>query len=190
MSPADQQWDEEVRRTVEAHEFEYEPAAWAGLEQLLEAVPPLPPAGGAAKGFSFWGWVLAAGLAGGLLWYALRPAAPALVFETREGTPALVPMENEEMIAPSIPLSPPHAAPKRPPSPPHAADPALVEPEPDLTPARPSWPVLLPLPSLPLPPQLRHQRADTLKVLPLAPSPAPSRKRDRKTLFPDVIENY
>jgi hypothetical protein len=192
MSPADQQWDEAIRQAVETHEFEYEPAAWAGMEQLLDAAPPLPPAGAAAKGFSFWVWVLSAGLAGGLLWYALRPTALMPVSPPEESAPVLAPTQSEEQQVPFAPLAPPSAPKHRQAPPASAPSPALAEPEPepDWPTARQSWPVPRPLPSLLLPQQLRHQRADTLPTLLLPPGSAPSRKRDRKTLFPDVIENY
>jgi hypothetical protein len=192
MSPADKHWDEAVRQAVETHEFEYEPMAWAGMERMLDVAPPLPAAGAAAKGFSFWVWVLSAGLAGGLLWYVLRPTTPTQVLPPQESAPRPMPVDNVEAYAPPVPIAP-LPTPKLRQVPPASAPspaPAPAEAELDEAPTRQSWPAPMPLPSLPLPQQLRHQQPETLPALPLPPSSAPSRKRDRKTLFPDVIEKY
>lgn len=179
MSHTGHNWDEHVRQVVEKHEFEYEPAAWSGMEQLLNGAGSATGAAVLAKSIS-WLWVLPLSLviAGGLWWLAPEGQAAK---EDKERT--------ETSSAPKLdssPMLPVMLTPIPLPLPSLPVQPVTV---PELTPAIRTPVELLPsLPGNPLPKQLTAQSVDTLLTLPSPPEPG--RKRNRKTLFPDVIQQY
>ena len=189
---AQQPWEAAVRRVVETHEFEYDPAAWAGMEELLDqaALPYVKPT--SSWWAQAWKWLLPSVVAvGGLLWFTLRPASEPPSIQgsfpiTVSRAPAKaklsspLPTNNsaEPIVAPYANISPLTALPTRSP----LLDIRLPE-MPEMTNVIP--PALEPLPSLPLPNKLVSNTAkvDALKM-------DFKQKRNRKSLFPDVIENY
>ncbi|MCO6476949.1 MAG: hypothetical protein J5I94_10040 [Phaeodactylibacter sp.] len=210
MSQEANKWEADVRQAVETHEFGYDPEAWAAMEGLLDG------AGGGVAGASpgagmpglAWGWKVLILLllgAGGLLlwWYWPAEQAPPQP-PTRTERPAL-PDISRQPIEPSIPeegrlkpgpdtrllpdsrLSPEHGASFPLPALPEKETPFLPLPLREEQLRRP-WAVPPALPTRapaeleipgPLPPDLQQ----------LLPEPVKQR-RDRKTLFPDVIEKY
>jgi len=184
---AQQPWEAEVRRVVETHEFEYDPAAWAGMEELLDATPPA--AGGNAGSWWTGGWkwllpsIVAVGVASWLAWpTAVEPPSLEGTFPISLETKTQPP--QEESAAPSTTISLPQRV-RALPSLPSRPLPPLVVPQPELPepivvipPAVSAIPVLEPAPLLP-----PKKSDDLLK-------PTIKRQRNRKTLFPDVIKNY
>ena len=184
---AQQPWEAEVRRVVETHEFEYDPAAWAGMEELLDqaALPYAKPTG--SWWAQAWKWLLPSVVAmGGLLWFALQPASePPSV----QGT-FPISLETEEKaalrggIASSAFVRTPRqvkALPKlqrRPIDPLELPPPELPVPVIAVPPAVPALPTIGPA-TLLLPNESDNSLGATIK-----------RKRNRRTLFPDVIKNY
>lgn len=190
MSKAGQSWDEAVRQAVESHEFEYEPAAWAGMEQMLDSAGAVTGAAASGQALS-WLWGLPAVLAvvGGLLWFALpEPEAPSL-----EGS---LPISTEEAVqVPELPPLP-SASPRPIARPalivplPHPSLPELPAAEEESSPPQPAqWAPLPALPAMPLPERLQGEWSDD-SLPPLPPASETGRKRNRRTLFPDVIERY
>ena len=188
---AQQAWEAEVRRVVETHEFEYDPAAWAGMAELLDTTPPATGGNAGSWWAGAWKWLLpsivAVGVASWLAWpMAVEPpslegglpivvsrpplnSAPAetIVSDGAELVPA--PYPNME----PLPLLP-------------VRNQLLNAPIPEMPEmANVLPPALEPLPTLPLPKELASNavKSDSLRM-------DFERKRNRKSLFPDVIENY
>lgn len=185
-----QPWEAEVRRVVETHEFEYDPAAWAGMEQLLDSAAPGPGSGTGSWWAKAWKWLLPSALTlGGLAWLALQQykEPPSI----QGSFPVSVTIEQQRQLLPPPP-EPATIAPA-------TSDQApvmetvqllpvkprlLAYPPPELPPMQPP-PVLAPLPPRPLPKALYPT---TVKEETIGSDF--ERKRNRKSLFPDVIENY
>jgi hypothetical protein len=187
---AQQPWEAEVRRVVETHEFDYDPAAWAGMEQLLDSTPTA--AGGNAGSWwaSAWKWLLPAGLilAGGMWWMVSRPAPHSLqgslpvstdteellespVFEVEETKERIAPTRIPEFLfLPAKPFTVQSNLPME----------ATMPPIRRVTP-----PTVAPIPSrVPVPLPVPDEQADTTLEVDF------ERKRNRKALFPDVIKKY
>jgi len=188
---AQQPWEAEVRRVVETHEFEYDPAAWAGMEELLDATPPA--AGGNAGSWWTGGWkwllpsILAVGVASWLAWpTAVEPPSiegglPIVVSRPPlNPTPAETITRNvaEPLPSPYANMEPLSLLPVR-----NQLLNAPIPEMPEMVNVLP--PALEPLPTLPLPKELASNAAksDSLRM-------DFERKRNRKSLFPDVKENY
>ena len=204
MSHDANKWEADVRHAVETHEFGYDPEAWAAMEQMLAGANGAAGAtAGAGPGWISWKVLLPLllGIAGLLAWWywPAKQAAP----------PPPSPMET-----PAIPDTPHHAIKppvekKSPPLPPAASRPMPEERAPRVQeellplPGREEQFLPLPLreekpasrwvvpPSLPARPPAMLEMPDSLppELKLLLPKPG-KRRRDRKTLFPDVIEKY
>ena len=72
---AQQPWEADVRRVVETHEFEYDPSAWAGMEELLDqaALPYAKPTG--SWWVQAWKWLLPSVVAVGVVSWMAWPTA-------------------------------------------------------------------------------------------------------------------
>lgn len=188
---AQQPWEAAVRRVVETHEFEYDPAAWAGMEELLDqaALPYAKPT--SSWWAQVWKWLLPSVVAVGLISWVAWPTAvepPSL-----EGGLPIVVSRPPAKTAPAEtatsdgiePLKPPYANIKPLPLLPvrnQLLDVPLPE-TPEMVNVLP--PVLEPLPTLPLPKELASNTGNSNSL-----TTDFKRKRNRKSLFPDVIKNY
>jgi hypothetical protein len=207
-------WEEELRPKVEAHEFAFDPSAWEQMDELLGegggTMAPkdkLPPKSGRLYGWIFKGLVLT--IIGVLCWWMLRT--------NNENTVSLSSFNVTETLTdlPSENQTPPENAPNivEAGSTTNLNDrlslsantPKLVEatPEPvNISPTTTSketlpeeaplldrsaayfTPPLTPKTTIPLLPSLLDDGLST----PVLNSQ--KRKRDRRTLYPDVIERY
>ncbi|MCB0548114.1 MAG: hypothetical protein KDD19_11055 [Phaeodactylibacter sp.] len=210
MSHNANKWEADIRQAVETHEFGYDPEAWAAMERLLDGagggvVGASPPTGapGRSRG---WKWlvVLLLGAAGLLLWWfwPAKPMAPPPLPRMETPVPPDKPSQPGEPAVPeeqpfvpemkTLPRPGELLAPEKRQRP---LMPALPDKEIPFLPLplqeeqpRPRWAVP---PSLPSRPPALLERPDTLppELELLLPKPG-KRRRDRKTLFPDVIEKY
>lgn len=194
---AQQPWEAEVRRVVETHEFDYDPAAWAGMEQLLDGAPPA--AGGNAGSWwaSAWKWLVPAGLilAGGIWWVMSRPVPPSLQgsLPVRTGKEEVQPDKNREAeaVLSDLPeqentfdLGRAYTAPVQ--TIPVKKFRAIATADPDLPLVRFVLPPEVPLlPARPLPKTLAPMtvKGELLEI-------DFKRKRNRKSLFPEIFESY
>lgn len=194
---AQQPWEAQVRRVVETHEFDYDPAAWAGMEQLLDSTPPAAGSNAGNWWASAWKWLLPTGLilAGGVWWVMSRPAPPSLQGslpvstgkediqpdKDRENDATLSETpERENNLNPGITyIKPVRTIPVTPFRIVATYDPGLpavqrvLPPELPLLPARQLPKVLMPT---------------TVKQEPM--EVGFKRKRNRKALFPEIFESY
>ena len=187
---AQQAWEAEVRRVVETHEFEYDPAAWAGMEELLDTTPPATGGNAGSWWAGAWKWLLPIGalLTVGLFWLTKPNTPPSIqgslpifpepVTEIQKAMPATPSIERTLSSMPVPPLAP---LPTKP-----------VEPLPMIQPKMPQL-------------QLRRETTSAMSTIPTKPTEPVKylgrqeeklpeidikRKRNRKALFPDVIKNY
>ncbi len=192
-----QPWEAEVRRVIETHEFEYEPAAWAGMEELLDGAAPV---GGSKAGnwwAGAWKWLLPAGLilAGGMWWMVSRPAPPSLQGSLPVGTGKEEVQPNKDREADAILSDLPE------PEDTFAPGRSDMEPVPTIpgrkfrafTTANPDLPAI----QFVLPPEVPLLPARPLpkKLLPMTVKEEQleidfKRKRNRKSLFPEIFESY
>ncbi|MEM1215728.1 MAG: hypothetical protein AAGJ82_08600 [Bacteroidota bacterium] len=202
MNTPDHQWEADLRRTVEQHEFDFDPQAWAAMEQLLDAnAGDIPSDSGkhwtAAK---WWKWLLM-GIAIGLGFFWLTkptvttpPALSSFSVQTRsnEPSPALTDARTDSSTLVQTPR-----VPTRPPSvpPPVANVDVVLDSTSNLpatpgkvTPLRPTPRVVAPLPSDNRIPLLTPK--DRNPDFRIQTSPPQKRRRNRWTLFPDVFPNY
>ncbi len=182
---APQPWEAEVRRVVETHEFEYDPAAWAGMEQLLDGATPAPGPDTGSWWAKAWKWLLPSALTvGGLVWLALQqynePPSIQGSFPVSVAAEQQLPPPERATVAPATSYQPPVMETVQP----LPVQPRLLAyPTPEL-PALPPR-VLSPLPPRPLPKALYPISVEEEKI-----GLDFEHKRNRKALFPDVIENY
>ncbi|HKK78585.1 MAG TPA: hypothetical protein VJ933_03105 [Phaeodactylibacter sp.] len=190
---AQQPWEAAVRRVVETHEFEYDPAAWAGMEQLLEeaALPYAKPT--SSWWAQAWKWLIPTivVLVVGTLWLTNQQPAPSLqgslpIFAEPDG----VEREKQEAEQESPILQARPRSRKVTSVPPLPTKPIRLLPEgqtkiPELLPYRQTPATLIPLDARPVGP-IRYDEKLELNI----PAIDIKRKRNRKTLFPDVIKNY
>jgi hypothetical protein len=197
MNTHEQEWEAALRQKVTEHRFEFDPAAWQAMEQLLDA-PPATTATPAAKAAGAWagwwwatiGWVVVA--AGALLYLLRTDDAPPAPTPSSVSAPALA---APEVVAPAVPAQS-HTgtrqhtarapapqpdtvadAPTLPPPPPPAAAPQEVQ-----TPPASDFGTVSPLPNRPA---VLLERTEGVTALPrMAPN---TRKRSRRTFFPDVV---
>ena len=197
MSEYNQAWEAKLRQQVEQHEFEYDPAAWEAMESLLDG-GGAPPASSAAS--SIWQWLRWLLLGAGaivLVWVLLLPNTPQKN-NLPEERPVLERQSQTEQVEDEGEMS--LSAPETIPSEPdrtsklkraeHQVEP--LTPLPGLSPTK-----LQPLPPRPteVVPMLPPSRLQTLQDSSnhfseeeLPDIRLPKRKRNRKTLFPDVIK--
>ena len=185
---AQQPWEAEVRRVVETHEFEYDPAAWAGMEQLLGSAAPGPGSGTGSWWAKAWKWLLPSALTvGGLAWLALQQYKEPPSIQGSFPVSVTIEQQRQQPQPPEPAAAAPatsYPVPLMETVQPLPVQPRLLAyPAPEL-PALPP-PVLSPLPSRPLPKALYPMTVEEEKI-----GLDFERKRNRKSLFPDVIENY
>ncbi|MCB0560578.1 MAG: hypothetical protein KDD09_16600 [Phaeodactylibacter sp.] len=210
MSHDANKWEADIRQAAETHEFGYDPKAWAAMERLLDgtggsAIGPSPSGGSVVRS---WSWkvliFLLFGAVGLLLWWFWPAEQAAPLPPSRMEKPALpdtplqpgepaVPEEQQFMPGTNTPLRPgaqpaPYERKLSPmPALPDRETPFLPLPLREDQP-RPRWAVP---PSLPSRPPALLEQAESLppELELLLPDPG-KRRRNRKTLFPDVIEKY
>lgn len=194
---AQQPWEAEVRRVVETHEFEYDPTAWAGMEQLLDSAPPAAGGNTGSWWTGAWKWLLPTGLilAGGIWWMVSRPAPPSLQgsLPVSTGKEDVQPDKNREddAILSDIPeledtFNPGRTNLKPVPAITVREFRAATTADPDLPAVRFVLPPELPLlPARPLPKTLSPMsvKGEQLEI-------DFKRKRNRKSLFPQIFETY
>ena len=206
MSHTAKNWEADFRKVVETHEFDYDPQAWAAMEGLLDGAGAAAGTSNKAAGLAgaAWKWLflLLVGAAGLLLWWFLPPerTAPPAVQTEAPAPPAnpqnrpSVPNEQEALPPPTDVNASPRAKilprqEQRTPIPlPTAPEEASSAPSPaEVIPNR----FLEPLPVLPNGPIPALAPQDTsLPELNLKPPESTRPRRNRKTLYPDVIKKY
>ena len=203
MSEQQYNWEADVRQKVEQHEFDFDPAAWAAMEELLDGgvAPGATNAASAAATTSvstLLKWAIILLVAATLAFVLLRKTPASDTLEEPTETPTEQLESQLEEIEPTeavgqMTLSEENTkyrsdfAPKD--------QKRMVEP---LAPLPPIWQEVRRLPA--------RQDAYTTSFLPkrvLIPLPdslgskdplpevqLPNEKRNRKTLFPDVLNQY
>lgn len=201
-------WEADFRRKAQEHDFGYDPDAWAAMEQLLEpAVPgtPAPPSGPtpgpvltwaswklglfilvSAAG-AWWLWRNSATSVEPNNWTSFELVAPEADPPSPEVVPAVKPPEAPPAV--SRPVVRRRAVPAPAAVAPAPQTPKKIMPQPALPPERPRLTVPTPLPPFKKPTLTPVSVPAQPDIQSLKP-PARKRKRDRRTLFPDVIENY
>lgn len=192
MSDQHSAWETDIRHQVEQHEFDYDPAAWLAMEQLLDAgVPPAKaaPTTSATTTWLRWALLIVAGAALAVYLWQTTTQEEA-VPEVPQQEERILPEEFQEMeSSTSIP-----------------PDEKEVERIEYATPSSRSIETLDPLPTRFRELQRLPSRTDAYSTSPL-PSGSleflpdsltarnalpevklPRRKRDRKKLFPDVLK--
>lgn len=200
MSNLPKDWEADIRQKVNDHEFSYDPAAWGEMSSLLDQVSLAAPNTGGNSTLATVGKiklssiiivVLLALLAiAALLWYKEKNA-PAPILESWS---VVVPPPTPELVSPTTSQTQTVVtAPQRKrtfaaelPTPilPTNDDVQLVKEIPSI---RIPQKVILPLSRSDLPDTVTSTSASPSIELPEIQ--LPKRKRNRKTLFPDVIEN-
>ncbi|MGB3547821.1 MAG: hypothetical protein WBA17_12650 [Saprospiraceae bacterium] len=219
MNTSEEYWENKLRETVQDYEFTYDPMAWTAMNGLLNQLPPLGVEGSATTNSAAAGKAgsMLGGLAPKLVAAAVCELVVGLLMVgyigviTLAGEPAVVPAilpqpGDFEMAVPAEPLIPssmkrepslntPLTAPPTPTPPPitSAADITTISTDTALVDSTEATPKtfridLLPARPLSLPQSLRRGDAGTtFDSLSLNISP---KTRSRKTLYPDVINNY
>lgn len=202
MSNLPQDWEAEIRQKVNKHEFSYDPAAWGEMSALLEQTTAAASNPGHKAGqnghtvLNRWMFIAVAIL-----------VTIALLFWNHQKNARSPKIESW-----SVPVAPPEEAidasfstPKNQmpikiaerardvfvdPTPSILPEELTMEVEEEIFPSRKDQGLCLPLPMPPLPKALKSLQPEVKTDLPEIRLPSSSRrKRDRKTLFPDVIEN-
>lgn len=201
MSNLPKDWEADIRHKINEHEFSYDPVAWGKMSTLLDQPLATLPDTGTVSASTTIGTVQ--------LWNILVIAAISLLtlatifWYKHKNAPAPV-LESWSVVTP--------------PTEPKAALPATPQNQTTATDRQPTRTVIAttnlreePLKTLPSPPEVHPNRRPVpkkiglLKMIPLPDTltstivaPAfqlpeiqlPPRKRNRRTLFPDVIEKY
>jgi len=202
MNTADHQWEAGIRQKVEQYEFDFDPQAWDAMEQLLDTSGSTSPDSG--NGQTRWSWwkLMLIGLAIGLLLFLLM--RPNHIEDQLLGS-FNVQISNQKTVSTSI--SPTTGASDtthivitdlnlkaRAPKPLSISTaPATIaapnEPEKMEAPtSRPKVLIVAPLERSTEIPLL--QRKDTPPDFKIQDPPPSGRRRNRRTLFPDVIPKY
>jgi hypothetical protein len=187
MNPEQQRRDAELRQAVEGHEFAFDPTAWSEMEQLLDGTGA---SGGNTSGKKWWkggawwlGGLILIGIGALLAWWSIasnskkeEPLSNFPIYEVQEE--ADVRPRKVELIAPLpsrlIPLE------EQPIELSRAIQPFDIQPRRE--------PVQLIIPLETNRPEVVPQKANTETLR--GEIPRLKRKRNRRTLFPDVIERY
>lgn len=180
-------WEADLRQKVEQHEFDFEPQAWAEMEQLLEQASPGGSGSGASVLKGLWwkiGLSVFIGMAIALItlqWYpeeAGKPKPELSSFSIPVPRPAEKAEENIK-----VPALNPLPTSIKPPLPIGLSARSME----GMTPLPPVRDRIEPFEQLPTS-AVNLQQESTYFEKPDWQPPAPRRKRDRKKLFPDVIE--
>ncbi len=205
MNTADHKWEADIRQKVEQHEFEFDPKAWEALDKLLDASSSTASKPASNNNWLSSGWkLLLLLLALALLLYWLsrwqNTEVPLLSsFPTQETLseiqPANIttaPLEDIEESSQSV-IQTQQQRPSNPITTPTAIEITEAQPTTELTPITTSEPrpepmIVAPLESSQEIPLLNRQ-AFPIELKIQLPKKR-RRRRNRGTLFPDVIPKY
>jgi len=186
------EWEADIRRKVEQHEFDFEPEAWVEMEDLLVQTSSAgklqnPPPGKGMNGMwwklGIWSSIIAFVVITIGLWLS-RGEETKPEIELSSFSVPVMPIPSDPGRAEAVTKMPvPIPLPLRTKAIPLQEFSLPKEVEVSL-PTRPSWEPVMPLPTVsPKPLPERPMLRDTGWQLPPAKS-----KRDRRKLFPDIIE--
>ncbi len=203
MKAQEHSWEEDIRRQIEQHEFDFDSNAWEEMEALLDNAvlpPPDPRLSSARRHWWFYGkWGLPVLILLIGLWWLVQKQAPEIDLGGFTMTvPKPKEQPSEKVLTPELVIQ--EVTPRVVTRPYSQTTKVVVREKPDTVgnlsenpETIEKWP---PIEKLPLVLPLLQHKVDTGSQINLfkqlkQPSLSPSkRKRNRRKLFPDVIDNY
>ena len=196
MSSDFNKWEADIRNQIHQHEFEFDPQAWAQMDALLEQTAIATTSASSSSITLFWKIIAGALIGAGIITLTIfrqpnstpKPAlsnftiiatdstgrstdAPSPTTE-QNASPAQKPAQRKIVVAPSLPKD-------------------VIQSDVAQDTIVPLLQIIPPFEALPTPRlhPLIIPETDSIIWHHISPT-TQRRKRDKRTLFPDVIENY